>query len=90
MTEDGSLHRLNLLSARVEESAKVTSPYSMDGHWRDPRPRLAMAGPRLALTDPLEGLVRLVDPETLEEIGTISVDGLPYNIIAVGGDGFTH
>ncbi|WP_239521125.1 metallochaperone AztD [Pseudooceanicola aestuarii] len=90
LTEDGTLHRLNMLSAEIEASARITQPYSMDGHWRDPRPRLAVAGDRIALTDPLQSLVRLVDPASLEETATIPVEGLPYNILAIGGSGLTH
>lgn len=90
LTEDGTLHRLNMLSAEIEASAGITQPYSMDGDWRDPRPRLAVAGDRIALTDPLQSLVRLVDPSSLEETATIPVEGLPYNIIAIGGSGLTH
>lgn len=90
LTEDGTLSRLNMLSAQIEASARITQPYSMDGHWRDPRPRLAVAGDRIALTDPFEGMVRLVDPASLEETATIPVEGLPYNILAVGGSGLTH
>lgn len=90
LTEDGTLHRLDMIGATVEASGRVTEPYSMDGHWRDPRPRLAVAGEQVAVTDPRAGLVRLVDAESLAEVGTIAVGGMPYNIVAVGGSGQTH
>lgn len=90
LTEDGTLHRLNMLSAQIERSARITQPYSMDGDWRDPRPRLAIADDRLILTDPLEAALRIVDTEDLSEIRTIAVEGIPYNVIAVGGSGLTH
>ncbi|GAB5374299.1 MAG: metallochaperone AztD [Acuticoccus sp.] len=90
LTEDGTLHRLDLLAGAIEASAPVTAPYSMDGHWRDPRPRLAVAGDHIVVTDPLKGLVRLVDWQTLAETGAIEVPGLPYNVVAIGGDGLTH
>jgi len=90
LTEDGTLHRLNLLTATIEHSVSVTQPYSMDGHWRDPRPRLAMAGGDVVLTDPLASVVRLVDADSLEESATIAIEGLPYNIVAVGGSGLDH
>lgn len=89
-TEDGSLHRLNMLSAEIEQSLQVTQPYSMDGHWRDPRPRLAVAGDRLILTDPLNASLRVIGLEDFAERETISVGGLPYNAIAIGGSGTTH
>ncbi|WP_372398687.1 hypothetical protein ABMY26_18710 [Azospirillum sp. HJ39] len=90
LTEDGRLHLLNILSGEIEKSVQLTAPYSMDGHWRDPRPRLAVAGDHVAVTDPLKGLVRLVSTETLKEERTIAVAGTPYTIVAVGGSGAAH
>ena len=89
-TEDGSLHRLNMLSAEIEQSVQVTQPYSMDGHWSDPRPRMAVAGERLILTDPLDSSLRVIGLEDFAEIGRIPVEGMPYNVVAVGGSGLTH
>lgn len=90
LTEDGFLHRLDVVSGEIAASARVTEPYSMDGHWRDPRPRLAMAGGHVAITDPRAGLVRLVSAATLKEERTIAVEGVPYTIVAVGGSGAAH
>ncbi len=59
----------------------MTAPYSLNGHCRDPRPRLAVAGDALVLTDPNEGLVRV----SLEELRTIEVEGTRYNVLAIGG-----
>ncbi|MEM9631773.1 MAG: hypothetical protein AAGA50_10640 [Pseudomonadota bacterium] len=89
-TEDGKLHALDVLSGELVRSVQVTEPYSKDGHWRDPRPRLAVMGNLIAVTDPREGLVRLLDVETFEEERTIAVEGLPFNIVAVGGSGLQH
>jgi hypothetical protein len=90
LTEDGRLHELDILSGEIERSVAITGPYSMDGHWRDPRPRLAVAGGHIAITDPNEGLVRLVSAEDFEEENTIAVEGTPYTIVAVGGSGAVH
>ena len=90
LTEDGSLHRVDLLKAEIAASAPVTEPYSMDGHWNDPRPRLAVAGNDLVLTDPRVGLLRRISVETLAEVGTIELGGMPYNLTVVGGSGLTH
>jgi hypothetical protein len=90
LTEDGKLNVLDMLSAEIVRSVGVTEPYSKDGHWRDPRPRLAIAGDTIAVTDPNKSLVRLLDRETLEEARTIAVPGLPFNIVAAGGSGVTH
>lgn len=90
LTEDGSLHRINMLSAEIEQSSRVTEPYSMDGHWSDPRPRIALAGDEVVITDPNAGLVRRIATADLSDRGTIEVEGMPYNIAVVGGSGVVH
>lgn len=90
LTEDGTLHRIDLLKAELAESATVTEPYSMDGHWNDPRPRIALAGDEIVVTDPNAGLVRRVSATDLSEIGTVPVEGKPYNIAVAGGSGIRH
>jgi hypothetical protein len=89
-TEDGKLNALNVLSGEISHSVQVTEPYSKDGHWRDPRPRIAVMGDKIAVTDPREGIVRLLDAENFDEEKTIKVDGLPFNIVAIGGSGLQH
>ncbi|MCR9139761.1 MAG: hypothetical protein NXI27_27460 [Alphaproteobacteria bacterium] len=89
-TEDGQLHALDVLSGEIVRSANITEPYSKDGHWRDPRPRLAVMGDIIAVTDPKQHLVRLIDAESFEQKNTIEVEGLPFNIVAVGGSGLQH
>jgi hypothetical protein len=90
LTEDGDLHVLDVIKGEIARKAKVTEPYSKDGHWRDPRPRLALADGKIAITDPRHSLVRVVDAQTLKEERTIPVEGQPFAIVAVGGSGATH
>lgn len=90
LTEDGKLHLLDVVSGKITRSATVTEPYSKDGHWRDPRPRLAIAGDRIAITDPRHGLVRMIATDSLAETATIPVEGQPFAIVAVGGSGAMH
>lgn len=90
LTEDGNLHLIDVVDAVIAKSASVTEPYSKDGHWRDPRPRLAVAGDLIAITDPRHGLVRLIDSQTLKQIRSISIDGQPFAIVAAGGSGAVH
>lgn len=90
LTEDGKLHVLDVVSGEMVRSAGVTEPYSKDGHWRDPRPRLAVAGDSIAITDPRHSLVRMINTETLKQTATISVEGMPFAIVAAGGSGATH
>lgn len=90
LTENGQIHRVNLLTGKIEASASVTQPYSMDGHWNDPRPRLAMAGDEIVMTDPNAGLVRRISTKDFSEVGTIDIGGSPYNITVAGGSGISH
>ena len=89
-TEDGQLHQLDALAGEIVRSVTVTEPYSMDGEWSLPRPRLAVAGDVVAVTDPLGGEVHLIDIASFAEARSIPVAGSPYNIVAVGGSGQTH
>ncbi len=89
-TEDGKLHQLDVLSGEIAQSLAVTEPYSMDGEWSLPRPRIAVAGDVVAVTDPNQGQVHLVDIASFTQTGTIPVAGAPYNIVAVGGSGTVH
>ncbi|RWP41483.1 MAG: hypothetical protein EOR05_31115 [Mesorhizobium sp.] len=89
-TEDGQLHQLDVVKGEIANSLKLTDPYSMDGHWSDPRPRVAVAGDRIVVTDPLQGVLHLVDATSFEKTGDIAVKGKPFNIVSVGGSGQTH
>ncbi|MCQ1780682.1 zinc metallochaperone AztD [Neorhizobium galegae] len=90
LTEDGDLHVLDVIKGEIVRKAGVTEPYSKDGHWRDPRPRLAVADGHIVITDPRHSLVRVVDAESLKEVRTIPVEGNPFTIVAVGGSGASH
>ncbi len=89
-TEDGALHRLDVVSGALDRTLPLTQPYSMDGEWSLPRPRLAVAGDHIAVTDPLAGAIHLVDAESFALVRDIAVAGVPYNIVAVGGSGLSH
>lgn len=89
-TEDGQLHQVDIVAGRIAQSVKLTDPYSMDGHWSDPRPRVAVAGARIVVTDPLKGQLHLVDATSFTKTGDIPLAGKPFNIVAVGGSGETH
>jgi hypothetical protein len=89
-TEDGKLHRIDVVSGVIAQSLALTEPYSMDGHWSDPRPRIAVAGDSIVVTDPLKGMLHLVDAESFTKAKDVPFEGKPYNIVAVGGSGETH
>jgi zinc transport system substrate-binding protein len=90
LTEDGQLHQLDVVKGEIAKSLKLTGPYSMDGHWSDPRPRVAVAGDKIVVTDPLKSKLHLVDAASFARAGEIAVEGKPYNIVSVGGSGQTH
>jgi len=90
LTEDGKLHIIDVLKREIVKSEQVSEPYSLEGHWRDPRPRLAVAGKLIAMTDPKHSLVRLINSDDLKENRTIAVEGQPFTIVAVGGSGLQH
>ncbi|MDZ5697287.1 zinc metallochaperone AztD [Chelativorans sp. M5D2P16] len=90
LTEDGRLHQIDVLAGEIVKSAAVTEPYSMDGHWNDPRPRIAVAGDEVIVTDPLNGVLHALDTRSLEETREIPLAGAPYEIVAVGGSGAVH
>lgn len=89
-TEDGQLHQIDVVKGAITASLALTAPYSMDGHWSDPRPRIAVAGERIVVTDPLQGKLHLVDAASFAKAGEIAVNGKPFNIVAVGGSGELH
>ncbi|MDT3382308.1 zinc metallochaperone AztD [Labrys neptuniae] len=90
VTEDGQLHQVDVLKGEIVKSLKLTQPYSMDGHWSDPRPRVAVAGDRIVVTDPLASTLHLVNAADFTAAGEIKVDGRPFNVVAVGGSGKVH
>jgi len=89
-TEDGQLHRIDVVAGKIDGSLKLTEPYSMDGHWSDPRPRIAVAGNRIVVSDPLKSALHVVDAESFTKGDDIPLEGKPFNLVAVGGSGETH
>ncbi|MEP7454380.1 zinc metallochaperone AztD [Phyllobacterium sp. SB3] len=89
-TEDGQLHQLDVVTGSIEKSLKLTDPYSMDGHWNLPRPRIAVAGDDIIVSDPLKGRLQVVDAGSFEKTRDIPVEGTPYNVVAIGGSGEVH
>jgi zinc transport system substrate-binding protein len=89
-TEDGKLNQIDVVAGTIAQSVTVTEPYSMDGEWSLPRPRIAVANDVVAVTDPNAGEIHLIDIATFTETRTIALEGAPYNIVAVGGSGVVH
>jgi hypothetical protein len=89
-TEDGALQRINVLSGVIDKTLQLTEPYSMDGEWSLPRPRIAVAGDRIVVTDPLKSVLHVINAEHFALDRDIPLAGKPYNIVAVGGSGAAH
>lgn len=89
-TEDGRLNELDVVDGAITRTLQVTEPYSMDGEWSLPRPRIAAAGGDIVVTDPLKGLVHVIHAEKFEHEAQIAVAGKPSGIVAVGGSGADH
>lgn len=89
-TEDGNLHRIDVIAGKIDATLKLTDPYSMDGHWSDPRPRIAVAGDTIVVSDPLKSVLHTVSAQDFVQKDDIHVDGKPFNLVAVGGSGETH
>ncbi|MGK1713306.1 hypothetical protein ACR91F_26460, partial [Klebsiella pneumoniae] len=88
--EDGKLNQIDVLKGEISQSVRVTDPYSMDGHWNDPRPRIAVADNKIYVTDPLKSKIIVLDATSFKKTSEISVEGQPFNIVAVGGSGKVH
>jgi hypothetical protein len=78
------------VKGEITASLALTDAYSMDGHWSDPRPRIAVAGDNIVVTDPLKGKLHLVKGEGFTKAGEIATEGKPFNIVAVGGSRRVH
>jgi zinc transport system substrate-binding protein len=89
-TEDGKLHKLDIVKGEIAQSVTVTPPYSMDGHWSDPRPRIAVADGHVFVTDPLAGAIHVLEAKSLSIEEKLAVGGKPFNVVAVGGAGEDH
>lgn len=90
MTEDGQLHKIDVLQGALTQSLSVADPVPADADWRVPRPRIAVAGDNVVVSDPLNGRLHLINAATFEHAGEIVVEGTPLSIVAVGGTGRVH
>lgn len=90
ITEDGQLHQIDVLAGKIVKSVALTGFYTMDGHWNEPRPRIAVAGAEIVVSDPLQSKLHVLDAKSFAKTREIAVEGKPYNIVAVGGTGEDH
>jgi hypothetical protein len=88
MLEDGRLLRIDTVNGRISDEARATGRYSMESGVL--RPRIAVVGPFVVVTDPAAGEVSVRDAETLAEIRRLKLGGAPFDVVAVGGSGTRH
>lgn len=90
LTEDGRLHRIDTLGARIVASEEVVQRYPVDGGSAVARPRLTAAGGLVAVTDPARSRLLVLDAETLSLRRDIAVGGTPLHVLAVAASGERH
>lgn len=80
MLADGRLVRFSALTGRIlGEAAGVTGAYSMERGVI--RPMMAVVGHRVAVSDPAEGQVVMVDADTLEIVDRVDLGGQPQSLL---------
>ena len=89
-TADGRLHKIDVLDGAIVGSLALTGPYSLEGDRNAARPRIAVAGDNVVVSDPLAGKLHLVDAASFAKASEIAVEGTPSAIVAVGGAGAVH
>ena len=85
MLADGRLIRFSALTGRsLGEVAGVTGAYAMDRGVV--RPMMAVAGHRVAVSDPAAGQVVMVDTETMEVVARVDVGGQPQSLLLLAAE----
>ena len=80
MLSDGRLVRFSALTGRIlGETPGVTGAYSMERGVI--RPMMAVAGPRVSVSDPAAGQVVMVDADTLEIVERLDLGGQPQSLL---------
>lgn len=82
---DGRLVRFSALTGAIlAEAPGVTAAYAMDRGVI--RPMMAVAGDRVAVSDPAQGSVVLVDAEDLAVIERIAIGGVPQSLVLLAAE----
>lgn len=90
LTEDGHLHKIDTINARITASTELVQRYSLEGGFSVARPRLSAAGGLLAVTDPARSRLLVLDAASLAVQREVSVAGTPLNVLAVAASGEQH
>lgn len=85
MLADGRMVRFSALTGQMlGETASVTEAYSMERGVV--RPMMAVAGDRVAVSDPAVGQVVMLDAETLKVVDRLDVGGQPRPILLLAAE----
>ena len=81
MTTEGTLHTIDPLTGTVRASVAAVRPFSLEGGFAVPRPRI-VAGPerRAYVSDPAAGRVVEVATNPLRVTRTFAVGGAPVSM----------
>jgi zinc transport system substrate-binding protein len=90
LTEDGQVHRIDTLNGKIVASAAAVQRYSLEGGSSVARPRLSAAGGLLAVTDPAQSRLLVLDAATLDPKREVALGGAPLNVLAVAASGERH
>ena len=82
---DGRLVRFDALTGAITAEAEgVTGPYSMERGVT--RPTVAVAGGRVAVSDPAAGVVAILDAGDLSGIDRLPVGGTPHGVVLISAE----
>ena len=85
MLADGRMVRFSALTGQIlGEAPGVTDAYAMERGIV--RPMMAVAGDRVAVSDPATGQVVMLDAETLEIVDRIDVGGQPRSLLLLAAE----
>jgi len=85
MLADGRLVRFSALTGRIlGEAVGVTEAYSMERGVI--RPMMAVAGHRVAVSDPATGQVIMIDADKLEIVERLDIGGAPQSLLLMAAE----
>jgi hypothetical protein len=90
ITEEGTAHKINALTGKIEASLVVTGQYSLEGGSAVARPRITASGDRLVVTDPAKAVIHIVDTTKMILVHKIDVPGAPFDAVILGATGEQH
>lgn len=82
---DGSLHVIDVAEARVVASVPVTAAWKEPKDWQQARPLLEVVGATAYVTEPATKQVHVVDLDSLEVTGSLTLPQVPVELTGVTG-----